>query len=130
MYGDTHAPHAPPSTRHSNVTPGSLENSNVGVASSVIPDGPAVIIVSGGVVSAGTPETVTTAVLPVGTTKASSETAVALFGYVPGVEAVAASKVSATLSPGGTVTSTPQSTVVPAPRLGFVIVTPRVVPAR
>lgn len=42
----------PPSTRHSNVEPGSLEeNMNVGVGSVVVPDGPESIVVSGGVVS-------------------------------------------------------------------------------
>ena len=52
--GVLHEPQAPPSTRHSNVEPVSVAvNENVGVLSVVVPVGPAVIVVSGGVVSAG-----------------------------------------------------------------------------
>ena len=50
--GVEHEPHAPPSTRHSNVEPASsAENANVGVASFVGPDGPLSIVVSGAAVS-------------------------------------------------------------------------------
>ncbi len=43
---------AEPSTEHRKVTPGSdAVNSKVGVASPVVPLGPAVIVVTGGVVS-------------------------------------------------------------------------------
>ena len=45
-------PHAPPSTRHSNVEPAWLdESANVGVASFVGPDGPLSIVVCGAAVS-------------------------------------------------------------------------------
>jgi hypothetical protein len=54
VHGLVHAPYAPLSTRHANVEPDSVEaNANAGVASFVGPLGPAVIDVSGGVVSAG-----------------------------------------------------------------------------
>ena len=50
--GVVHDAKDPPSTRHWNVEPASVEvNENVGVLSLVVPDGPAVIEVSGGVVS-------------------------------------------------------------------------------
>ena len=46
--GVEHEPHAPPSTRHSNVEPAwSAENANVGVASLVGPDGPLSMVVCG-----------------------------------------------------------------------------------
>ncbi len=47
--GVVHAAQAPPSTRHSNVAPdSSAPNSNVGVESVVVGEGPAEIVVSGG----------------------------------------------------------------------------------
>ena len=50
--GVEHEPHAPPSTRHSNVEPTwSAENSNVGVTSLVGPEGPLSIVVCGAAVS-------------------------------------------------------------------------------
>ena len=50
--GVEHEPHAPASTRHSNVEPAWLdENANVGVASLVRPDGPPSIVVCGAAVS-------------------------------------------------------------------------------
>ena len=50
--GDVHSLNPPPSTLQANVAPGSGdENENVGVLSSVGPDGPAVIVVSGAAVS-------------------------------------------------------------------------------
>jgi hypothetical protein len=54
VLGDVHAAKAPASTRHSNVDPVSVDvNSNVAVVEVTEPDGPLVIVVSGGVVSAG-----------------------------------------------------------------------------
>ena len=50
--GEVQLANVPESTRHSNVEPVSVEvNVNVGVLSLVGPDGPAVMLVSGGVVS-------------------------------------------------------------------------------
>jgi hypothetical protein len=50
--GELHEANAAPSTRHSNVEPALVEvNSNVGVLSFVVPEGPDVIVVSGGDVS-------------------------------------------------------------------------------
>jgi hypothetical protein len=49
-----HVAQDPASTRHANVEPGSVAvNAKVGVLSLVVPDGPDVMLVSGGVVSAG-----------------------------------------------------------------------------
>ena len=49
--GEVQAAKAAASTRHSNDDPASEANENVGVLSLVVPLGPAVIVVSGGVVS-------------------------------------------------------------------------------
>ena len=62
--GVAHEANTPESTRHSNVEPDSVAvNENVGVLSLVAPDGPAVIVVSGGVVSTGGAVTVIGATL-------------------------------------------------------------------
>ena len=54
VHGLVHVAHAPASTRHSKDEPDSLDvNANVGVLSLVEPVGPELIVVSGGVVSAG-----------------------------------------------------------------------------
>jgi hypothetical protein len=54
VHGLVHDAHAPESTRQANVDPLSLEvKANVGVLSLVVPLGPEVIVVSGGVVSGG-----------------------------------------------------------------------------
>jgi hypothetical protein len=51
--GDVHGSKLPASTRHSKVEPASVEvKVKVGVASAVGPEGPPVIAVSGGLVSA------------------------------------------------------------------------------
>ncbi len=52
--GEVHALHAPPSRRHWNVEPASLDvNEKLADGEVTVPDGPEVIVVSGGVVSAG-----------------------------------------------------------------------------
>ena len=52
--GDEHGTKGAPSMLHSRVEPASFApNSKVGVSSSVDPEGPATIVVSGGVVSGG-----------------------------------------------------------------------------
>lgn len=52
--GEVQAPHAPPSRRHSNVEPSSLEvNSKVADVEVTVPDGPEVMVTTGGVVSGG-----------------------------------------------------------------------------
>ncbi len=52
VWGELHGSKNPPSTRHSNLASGSLdENENVGLLSAVTPLGPPVIVVSGAVVS-------------------------------------------------------------------------------
>jgi hypothetical protein len=52
--GDEQATNGPPSTLHWKLEPASLAlNSKVGVSSPVDPDGPAVIVAAGGVVSGG-----------------------------------------------------------------------------
>ena len=54
--GELQAAKAPPSTLQANVDPASLdENVNVGVESSVGPDGPPVMLVSGGLLSKMSP---------------------------------------------------------------------------
>jgi hypothetical protein len=54
VHGLVQSAHAPVSTRHSKAELGSDElNANVGVLSFVVPVGPELIIVSGGVVSGG-----------------------------------------------------------------------------
>src|SRR3954449_8012092 len=51
--GDVHAPHTPPSSRHSNVAASLAPNVKLAVVAVTVPDGPPVIVVSGAVVSAG-----------------------------------------------------------------------------
>jgi hypothetical protein len=58
-FGDEHAPQLPPSSRHWNDEPDSVElKSNDADVLDTVPDGPAVIDVSGGVVSAAVTFTV------------------------------------------------------------------------
>ena len=51
--GEVQVTNAAPSTRHWKVASASLENVKVGVESFVVPVGPVLIVVSGGVVSRG-----------------------------------------------------------------------------